>query len=113
MNKQRRKEINAVVNKMYGIQNKLQSAFDDTVIYDALSDICSDVQSIYEDEEYYMNNIPENMQSGQRYASAEEACNNLENAIDSIEYAMNNVNDKDNVNDSIEEAIGYLNDASV
>lgn len=56
-------------------------------IQDRISDICSDLEAIKDEEDEYMENIPENMQSGERYEKAEEAVNALESALDSLEEA--------------------------
>lgn len=75
MNKQRRKWIEDVTSKLYDLQ--------------------SEIESILEEEQEYMDNMPENLQCSERYETAEAAVDNLESACSSME-----------------ELIEYLNDAS-
>ena len=109
MNKQRRKEIRTVISGLEEI--KANISIDDEVIAEKLNDLCADVYSIMSDEEEYRDNMPENLQYSSKYESADEACDNLYNAIDEIENAAESVDDKDEVIKSINDAIGYLNEA--
>ena len=68
MNKNRRKKIQEVAEQI-----------------DLLK---GEVEDILSEEEEYRDNIPENMQSSERYDTAEAACDNLQNAVDSIEEAL-------------------------
>lgn len=44
-----------------------------------------------EEENDYLDNIPENMQSGERYETAENAVSSLEDAVSSLEEAMDSI----------------------
>lgn len=88
MNKERRKEIDEVLSKLEQMR-------------DVLSGILDDIGSIRDDEESYMENMPENLQLSDRYYAAEEATDNLSSASDEVDTSLN----------SIEEAIGYLESA--
>ena len=68
MNNDRRKRIDAVKEK--------------------LNDLISEIETLYDEEEEYRDNIPENMQGGDRYQMAEAAADNLQSAIDSAEEAV-------------------------
>ena len=68
MNKERRKRIQEVASQI-----------------DLLK---GEVEDILSEEEEYKENIPENMQSGERYDTAEAACDNLQSAVDCIEEAL-------------------------
>ena len=96
MNKIRRKELYAVANKLIGLKrtNNEGTELD-------LDSFKSDLDMILSEEESYMDNIPENLQNGYRYQAAEEACDNIECAID----ALNDGN--------IDEAISYIYSATV
>ena len=96
MNKIRRKELNSVANKLIYLNNQNN---DD--IETDLELIKNDLESILYDEESYMDNMPENFQSGYRYQVAEEACDKIECAIDAL-------NDGD-----IDSAISYIYGATV
>ena len=76
MNKDRRKQIDDVINGLQELQGT--------------------VESIMNDEEEYRDNIPENLQGSERYEKAEEACDYLQEAYDGI----------DDVISSLEEAKG-------
>lgn len=103
MNKLRRKEILRIIELLRQMQKQ------DLISDEELSDICDQIREIYDEEEYYMDSIPENLQGGYRYDRAEEACDLLESAADSIEYAIGK--DENKISDSIDEAIQDLYDA--
>lgn len=46
------------------------------------------LESLKEEEEEYRDNIPENLQGSARYETAEEACDNLDTAVSSIEEVI-------------------------
>ena len=68
MNKQRRKEISDLIERF--------------------ESLCGDVESILEEEEEYRDNIPENLQGSERYERAEEACDNISSALDSLDEVI-------------------------
>ncbi len=41
------------------------------------------------EQEEYRDNMPENLQGSERYEKADEACDNLRGALDSLEEAIN------------------------
>jgi chaperonin cofactor prefoldin len=53
-----------------------------------LNTAMTDLESILEDEQYYYDNIPENLQSGDKYEQTEEDISNLEDAKTSLEEAI-------------------------
>lgn len=112
MNKLRRKEIYASINKLMSIKNRIESNFDEDVISGYLEDVYNDVDCILSDETSYMENIPENLQGGSRYEAAEEACDNLQEAVDCIEAASESLDSVESLIKYIDEAIEYLEDAS-
>ena len=57
LNKQRRKQISEVVSRVESVQAELESLPDD-------------IQGIMDEETEYRDNIPENMQGGDRYEMA-------------------------------------------
>ena len=50
-----------------------------------IEDIKYKLDIIREDEQTYLDNIPENLQSSERYETAEEAVDALENAVDEFD----------------------------
>lgn len=94
MNKERRKALYAIAKRL---------TFADNKNTDEIGSIKRDLESILYDEEYAMDNIPENLQGSYRYEQAEEACDNLQSAIDVL----------DDEDVDIDSAIKYIYDATV
>lgn len=97
MNKSRRKELYAVADKLLA----LKRINDDDNIGADLDLIKNELDMILYDEESYMDNVPENFQSGYRYQMAGDACSNIENAIDALDDG------------DIDHAISYIYGATV
>lgn len=58
-------------------------------------------KTVKDEEDDYRDNIPENMQSSDRYYQSEEASENLEAAFDTVEE----------IYDKLDEIFGYLEEA--
>lgn len=71
MNKERRKQIAAIVNRISGI--------------------VSDLEMVKDDEDEYRDNMPENLQGGTRYDDSDEASNVMQCALDALEEASSNL----------------------
>ena len=65
MNKQRRKDIDTLIQ--------------------ALEEIREQIQFVLEEEQEYLDNIPENLQNSERYETAQTAVSELEEADGSID----------------------------
>jgi hypothetical protein len=65
MNKQRRKEIEDIIADLYILQERIETVKDE--------------------EEDYLYNIPENLQSSERYTKAQDNVDNLDSAYDAID----------------------------
>ena len=50
------------------------------------------ISSVKDEEQDSIDNLPENLQSSERYAIMENAIDQLEEAIDNIEQASENIN---------------------
>lgn len=70
MNKQRRRELQNIIDEIDILKSNLE-----------------DIQN----EEEYRDNIPENMQSSEKYEIAEAACDSMSEAIDNLEEAIGNI----------------------
>jgi len=68
MNKQRRECVDAIIEK--------------------LNDIQSMVNDVLDEESEYRDNIPDNLRNSEKYENAENNCDNLQRAIDSIDEAV-------------------------
>jgi hypothetical protein len=58
------------------------------VILDRLADIRDNLDEITGEEEEYRDGMPENLQTSERHEKADEACDNLCEAISDLEAAM-------------------------
>lgn len=72
MNNTRRKAIKEVMKKIENLEG-------------LLIEIKEELEFIRDEEEEYMNNIPENLQTSERYEKAEAATDNLYAAVDELE----------------------------
>lgn len=57
-------------------------------LVDVLSNVKEAFESIAEDEEEYIDNIPENLQNSSRYEQAEEALDSLNYVVSSLDDAI-------------------------
>lgn len=109
----RRKEILNLVKRLQSTSQALVKKCDTDDLVQDMLDIDTDIEGVLADEEYYMDNIPENLQNGSNYANAEYACDKIENAISCVDDAIRNVrSDKSQqAIENIDKAIDYLYDA--
>ncbi len=70
MNALRRKELNAIYNLITEARDRLEAV---------------------KDEEEYMDNMPENLQGSERYERAEEVVGMLESTIDTLDLALDDI----------------------
>ena len=73
MNNSRRKELEKAVNLLEEAQSIIENCRDE--------------------EQDYLDNMPENLQSSEKHDMAEEAVNNLESACEYLSDVIDNVND--------------------
>lgn len=95
MNKQRRKEIEKLINRIEETVDNFLSEMESIQI---------DLESIRDDEQDYLDNIPENLQGSERYEIAETAVDNLDSACDSIGDILDAID--------CEDLVSYLTDAA-
>lgn len=89
MNNAKRARLKTVKLRLGLLQKDLESVKDE-------------VETEYDDEQSIYDNFPENLQSSERYEICENACSNLQDAIDSLNEAT----------EQIESAISSLEDAA-
>ena len=107
MNKVRRKEIFKIIqmlNKL--LSNMYNISISDIVV--ELESIMDYIQIVLDEEECVMDNIPENLQNSYRYEESENACDNLNDAINEIEE-IDDECDKMEITETITNVIGCLN----
>lgn len=56
-----------------------------------LGDIMSTLEDLKEEEQEYMDNMPENLWNSTRYDVAEEAVSNMEDALSSLEDVISSI----------------------
>ena len=71
MNRERRKALQAIVDQPETLQMQLEET--------------------QTDEKEYLDNIPENIQSSERYERTEEICESLSDAVSSLEDATSSI----------------------
>lgn len=57
-------------------------------IMDKLEELKADLEALKDEEEEYRDNMPDNLQGSERYELAENACDNLGSALDSLDDAV-------------------------
>lgn len=70
--------------------NKIRRKNLQTII-DRPEDIKTDLEEITYEEEEYRDNIPENLQSSEKYERADEACDNLNDAADTLNEVIDSI----------------------
>lgn len=108
MNKRRREAIYSIINKLILMKKTTSDNVDAE-----LEAVYKDIEFIFDEEENYMDSIPENMQSGYRYEKAEDACDNLQEAKDSIYEAKENYQNAEEMTNCIDFAIKHLRNAAL
>lgn len=88
MNNARRKAIREIVKKLETIEEEICFVKENT-------------ETLKDEEEEYLENIPENFQNSERYEKAEDAFCNLESAIDLLDCL------------DIDEIIKYLEESMI
>lgn len=57
-------------------------------IAEQLGEIMTELEMLKDEEEEYLNNIPENLQSSERYELAENAIDDIDSACDNLDEAI-------------------------
>lgn len=71
------------------MNNKKRSVLERAVLL--LEKVSEYVSQVEDDEQNALDNIPENLQSSERYEKIEDAVSNLENAINGIDEVKENI----------------------
>lgn len=94
MNKERRKKIASIQDGLGQIEQSLDA------LKEQAQEMLDDLNEVMEEEQEYIDNMPENLADSERAAAADEAVENLEEAIALItdlcdlEFCAEDVNDK-------------------
>lgn len=87
MNKQRRKEIQAIRDKLEDLTSKIAELRDG-------------IDTIKDDEQEYYDNMPESLQSSDRGTAAEEAVSHLDTALEALDEIANQASEATEALDS-------------
>lgn len=60
-------------------------------IKDKIDDLRVNLELLLEEEQDYRDNIPENLQGGERYEKADEACDNLSDVMDGLDEVISDL----------------------
>ena len=125
MNNKRRDKLGHAIEILY---QAIDSIHDNTVDYafESLEDAEKVVKNCLHEEEDCMDVIPENLRFSFRYDRMRDACNAMDNALDSIQDAAGHLHDvevsdgcfmdkdlEEKIIESIEEAISSVEDAQI
>jgi len=58
-----------------------------------LEDIKGDIEYLRDEEQEYIDNMPESLQSGEKHETAENAVTNMDEAINGLEDILSNVDE--------------------
>lgn len=109
MNKARRNILFGISTNLSILQDRITSELvteELESIKEELQNLKAQLDECREDEEYYADNMPENLQGSTRYDNAMDAVSNMEDAEDNIEEVINSIDNGD-----FEEAADYISDA--
>lgn len=85
MNNNRRKELNELA---MNLRKALESLKNVEIEIDSIK---TSVEGVQFDEEWYHDNIPENLQNSERAAISEEALDHIEDALSSLEDGLESI----------------------
>lgn len=60
-------------------------------VIDRLEELKSAIEDLHDEEEEYLDRIPDNLQGSARYEKAENACSELEDAVSSLEDTISSI----------------------
>ena len=113
MNKNRRKRLGKVVASLEGLSNKVERSNIGTT----LDQSQKEVELIADEEQEVLDNMPENLQSSQRYEDIENNVDDLQDASAELEIAVDEFQAPTSVYNDIEvnvtSAIKSINKAIV
>ena len=79
MNKDRRKAIDKIIAKVEGMSEEFAS------LKATVEELISEIETVRDEEQEYMDAMPENLQSSDKYYAAESAVSNMDEAMAAIQ----------------------------
>lgn len=111
MNKQRRKTINNFIDNVMALQVKADGLLAAlTALKEDAQSLNSSVQDVLSEEQEYRDNMPDSMADSERANAADEAINQLEDAISKLETI--DEFDISDIDDALSSLIDCFNDAA-
>lgn len=125
MNKKRREQLNKAITLIESARGELGPALDASEhntleedsraiqAFDKLVDEAKGILTECKDEEQdYLDNMPEAMQNGAKGDAVQDAVDNIDNAITALEDFNSNGDEVGDIDSKLEEAIDYINEAT-
>jgi uncharacterized coiled-coil DUF342 family protein len=86
VNNQRRKSIDAIIKSTDAFEVRMQElrSLIESLKEDA-TDLIAQIEEVRDEEQEYIDNMPESLQQSERYQNAEAAVSQLEDAISTLE----------------------------
>jgi hypothetical protein len=120
MNKARRKEIADLLSTVATLMNEEDNGqpgdVDWVTFKQQISDAKAAAESIRDDEQDYLDNMPESLQSGEKGSAAQDVIAVMEEAVMALESAEEEAGDSepalDSVNEHLGDAEGHLQEAA-
>lgn len=109
MNNKRRKALDNIASELNYLYDEI---LGDIESKNKLTNISAQLEAIKDEEEIYMDNMPEGLQNSERYDIAECACDNMSEAIENLTDAIE-TNILEDVLDYIDNAIECIEDAII
>ena len=90
MNKQQRQELSAIADRISPDEERLGAMSEDErkAYLDDLEKAKEDIESVRDDEQEKLDNMPDSLRDGSRGESIQEGIDNLEEAINHLENAI-------------------------
>ena len=102
---------------MTWIAERLVRLNDPSIMMEELEDLRLQIEMLRDEEQDYMDNMPENLQGGDRYANASEAVDALDAAAEELDEAISYLDDEwgeeigSKVADAIKKAVFQIGEA--
>lgn len=81
MNKQRRKDLGALCDRVIALAQKMAEAG----IVEEFQALCEALEALRDEEQDYADNMPEALQSSDKHDAAEQAVSSMQDALDALE----------------------------
>ena len=105
MNKNRRKQLDALQDRIIAAQTKLNEFLE---LSASCEDIHNEIESLKDEEQDYIDNLPENLQQSEKASDAEAAVNSMEEAMDALSEYTSSI---DTLSEALQCAVDAIDNA--